>query len=87
MSGSANKVARCFSVLSVIVVSQFANAEISGEWHFSLNVQGQTGTAKVSIEQVNDKVIKGIYVGQRFGTVEFTGTVKSISNLHWMQGK
>ena len=48
--------------------------DISGEWNFSLNVQGQSGSAVATIRQ-NDEEIEGTYVGQRFGTVDFVGTI------------
>ena len=51
-----------------------AMGDISGERSFSLNAQGQSGSAVATIRQ-KDKEIKGTYVGQRFGTVDFTGTM------------
>jgi len=61
--------------LFVLACAQLSLADISGQWHFDLNVQGQTGSAEVSIEHTSDTDIKGTYVGQRFGTVEFVGTI------------
>ena len=69
-----------FPVIKVLIVfSSFVSApiamgDISGEWNFSLNVQGQSGSAVATIRQ-NDEEIEGTYVGQRFGTVDFVGTI------------
>ena len=65
---------RLLIVLSCLVSASMAMGDISGEWSFSLNVQGQSGSAVATIRQ-NDKEIEGTYVGQRFGTVDFTGTM------------
>jgi len=61
-------------VLSSLVSAPIAMGDISGEWNFSLNVQGQSGSAVATILQ-NDEEIEGTYVGQRFGTVDFVGTI------------
>ena len=61
-------------VLSSLVSARLAMGDISGEWNFSLNVQGQSGSAVATIQQ-NDEEIEGTYVGQRFGTVDFVGTI------------
>ena len=61
-------------VLSSLVSAPIAMGDISGEWNFSLNVQGQSGSAVATIRQ-NDEEIEGTYVGQRFGTVDFVGTI------------
>ena len=61
-------------VLSSLVSAPLAMGDISGEWNFSLNVQGQSGSAVATIRQ-NDEEIEGTYVGQRFGTVDFVGTI------------
>ena len=61
-------------VLSFLVSAPIALGDISGEWNFSLNVQGQSGSAVATIRQ-NDEEIEGTYVGQRFGTVDFVGTI------------
>jgi len=65
---------RILIVFSFLVSTSMAMGDISGEWSFSLNVQGQSGSAVATIRQ-NDKEIEGTYVGQRFGTVDFTGTM------------
>ena len=65
---------RILIVYSFLVGTSMAMGDISGEWSFSLNVQGQSGSAVATIRQ-NDKEIEGTYVGQRFGTVDFTGTM------------
>ena len=65
---------RVLTVVSFLVSASVAMGDISGEWSFSLNVQGQSGSAVATIRQ-NDKEIEGTYVGQRFGTVDFTGTM------------
>ena len=65
---------RILIVFSFLVGTSMAMGDISGEWSFSLNVQGQSGSAVATIRQ-NDKEIEGTYVGQRFGTVDFTGTM------------
>ena len=57
-----------------LVSAPIAMADISGEWNFSLNVQGQSGSAVATIRQ-NGEEIEGTYVGQRFGTVDFVGTI------------
>ena len=72
-----NKIFPTFRILivsSFLVSASMAMGDISGEWSFSLNVQGQSGSAVATIRQ-NDKEIEGTYVGQRFGTVDFTGTM------------
>ena len=61
-------------VLSSLVSAPLAMGDISGEWNFSLNVQGQSGSAVAKIRQ-NDEEIEGTYVGQRFGTVDLVGTI------------
>ena len=61
-------------VLSSLVSAPLVMGDISGEWNFSLNVQGQSGSAVATIRQ-NDEEIEGTYVGQRFGTVDFIGTI------------
>ena len=61
-------------VLSSLVSAPLAMGDISWEWNFSLNVQGQSGSAVATIRQ-NDEEIEGTYVGQRFGTVDFVGTI------------
>ena len=61
-------------VLSSLVSAPLAMGDISGEWNFSLNVQGQSGSAVATIRQ-NDEEIEGTYVGQRFGTVDFVATI------------
>ena len=61
-------------VFSSLVSAPIAMGDISGEWNFSLNVQGQSGSAVATIRQ-NDEEIEGTYVGQRFGTVDFVGTI------------
>jgi len=67
-------------VIKVLIVffsfvsAPIAMGDISGEWNFSLNVQGQSGSAVATIRQ-NDEEIEGTYVGQRFGTVDFVGTI------------
>ena len=61
-------------VLSSLVSAPLVMGDISGEWNFSLNVQGQSGSAVATIRQ-NDEEIEGTYVGQRFGTVDFVGTI------------
>lgn len=61
-------------VLSSLVSAPLAMGDISGEWNFSLNVQGQSGSAVATIRQ-SDEEIEGTYVGQRFGTVDFVGTI------------
>ena len=69
-----------FPVIKVLIVffsfvsAPIAMGDISGEWNFSLNVQGQSGSAVATIRQ-NDEEIEGTYVGQRFGTVDFVGTI------------
>ena len=50
-------------VLSSLVSAPLAMGDISGEWNFSLNVQGQSGSAVATIRQ-NDEEIEGTYVGQ-----------------------
>ena len=65
---------RILIVFSFLIGASMALGDISGEWSFSLNVQGQSGSAVATIRQ-NDKEIEGTYVGQRFGTVDFTGTM------------
>ena len=72
-----NKIFPTFRILivsSFLVSASMAMGAISGECSFSLNVQGQSGSAVATIRQ-NDKEIEGTYVGQRFGTVDFTGTM------------
>ena len=61
-------------VFSFLISAPMVMGDMSGEWNFSLNVQGQSGSAVATIRQ-NDKEIQGTYVGQRFGTVDFTGTM------------
>ena len=61
-------------VLLYLVSAPIAMGDISGEWSFSLNVQGQSGSAVATIRQ-NDEKIEGTYVGQRFGKVDFVGTI------------
>ena len=69
-----------FPVIKVLIVffsfviAPVAMGDISGKWNFSLNVQGQSGSAVATIRQ-NDEEIEGTYVGQRFGTVDFVGTI------------
>ena len=65
---------RAVITLSFLGSVRFALADISGEWNFSLNVQGQSGSAVATIRQ-NNEDIEGTYIGQRFGTVDFTGTM------------
>ena len=65
---------RILIVFSFLVSASMAMGDISGEWSFSLNVQGQSGSAVATLRQ-NDMEIEGTYVGQRFGTVDFTGTM------------
>ena len=65
---------RILIVFSFLVSTSMAMGDISGEWRFFLNVQGQSGSAVATIRQ-NDKEIEGTYVGKRFGTVDFTGTM------------
>ena len=65
---------KALTVLSCLVNAPMAMGNISGEWNFSLNVQGQSGSAVATIRQ-NDEKIEGTYVGQRFGTVDFVGTI------------
>ena len=65
---------RAVITLSFLGSVRFALADISGEWNFSLNVQGQSGSAIATIRQ-NNEDIEGTYIGQRFGTVDFTGTM------------
>ena len=69
----------CPVIKVLIVFFSFVSApvamgDISGKWNFSLNVQGQSGSAVATIRQ-NDEEIEGTYVGQRFGTVDFVGTI------------
>ena len=45
-------------VLSSLVSAPIAMGDISGEWNFSLNVQGQSGSAVATIRQ-NDEEIEG----------------------------
>ena len=65
---------RAVITLSFLGSVRFALADMSGEWNFSLNVQGQSGSAVANIRQ-NNEDIEGTYIGQRFGTVDFTGTM------------
>ena len=65
---------RAAIIVSFLINARIALADISGEWNFYLNVQGQSGSAVASIRQ-NDEDIEGTYVGQRFGTVDFAGTM------------
>ena len=71
---SAFPVIKVLIVLCSLVSGPIAMGDISGEWIFSLNVQGQSGSAVATIRQ-NDEEIEGTYVGQRFGTVDFVGTI------------
>ena len=71
---SAFPVSKVLIVLCSLVSGPIAMGDISGEWNFSLNVQGQSGSAVATIRQ-NDEEIEGTYVGQRFGTVDFVGTI------------
>ena len=71
---SAFPVIKVLIVLSSLVSAPIAMGDISGEWNFSLNVQGQSGSAVATIRQ-NDEEIEGTYVGQRFGTVDLVGTI------------
>ena len=71
---SAFPVIKVLIVLCSLVSGPIAMGDISGEWNFSLNVQGQSGSAVATIRQ-NDEEIEGTYVGQRFGTVDFVGTI------------
>ena len=71
---SAFPVIKVLIVLCSLVSVPIAMGDISGEWNFSLNVQGQSGSAVATIRQ-NDEEIEGTYVGQRFGTVDFVGTI------------
>ena len=48
--------------------------DISGEWNFALNARCQSGSAVATIRQ-NGEEIEGTYVGQRFGTLDFVGTI------------
>lgn len=74
MSRCITVLSKCLIVLLTTLCAALASADITGDWDFSLNVQGQTGSAEVAIEQVSDTEIKGTYVGQRFGEVDFKGT-------------
>ena len=65
---------RALIILTFLGGVRFALADMSGEWNFSLNVQGQSGSAVANIRQ-NNEDIEGTYIGQRFGTVDFTGTM------------
>ena len=48
--------------------------DISGECNFSLNLQCQSVSAVATIRQ-NGGEIEGTYVGQRFSTIDFVGTI------------
>ena len=71
---SAFPVIKVLIVLCSLVSGPIAMGDISGGWNFSLNVQGQSGSAVATIRQ-NDEEIEGTYVGQRFSTLDFVGTI------------
>ena len=52
---------RAVIILSFLGSVRFALADISGEWNFSLNVQGQSGSAVATIRQ-NNEDIEGTYI-------------------------
>ena len=47
---------RAVIALSFLGSVRFAVADISGEWNFSLNVQGQSGSAVATIRQNNEEI-------------------------------
>ncbi|MCB1649170.1 MAG: hypothetical protein H7A05_00435 [Pseudomonadales bacterium] len=60
--------------LSLILGASFANADVSGNWVFAVDIMGQTGNAQVSMTQKGE-AISGHYSGQ-LGNTDFTGSAK-----------
>jgi|SRR5690606_19319815 len=67
-----NTFTKITAATALLLGAQFASADVSGKWAFSVDIMGQTGVAQVTLQQ-NDAELTGHYSGQ-LGETDFTGS-------------
>lgn len=68
-----SRISRLTSAAVFTLGAQFASADVSGSWAFTVAIMGQTGNAAVTMAQGSDGAVTGHYTGQ-LGDTDFTGT-------------